>query len=771
MANKHNYNNDSIDLVLGAERIRKRPASMLGDNGLAGARHGITEILGNALDEVSVGYGDKLDVKYYKNGAISIRDYGRGVPLGWNEKRKNYNWHIIYNELYGGGKYDNGQWYLRSVDNWSIWQDTDKDLLSNFHKDTGVDLLEVPTDGEEYTFGDINVKRRNDKIYLRVNNASWSNITWEFLNNRLNYLASVGLNGLGASATQYTSEFFTVRSYRDGVCTEMNFKKGIPIINGEPLNVFLKNYDMKDFPPATYDTDEANGTYIYWKPDDEVFTSTDIGGDWLFDTLKDIAYVTGIKLHFEDENSGKVVDIEGGDLDQLVAYKFGKSLRSEEGSEKPTVFHASNFSHGMTRVEGKDFVWVLKVDTSFGAVTSKKENYCYHNSIKMQSGAQYYGIDNAVADFFNEIAKLKGIKLAPEDYEKAFGVCVSSYSNYASFRGQTKDGISDGFIQDAVYSSVYDTLKVEFSKGNKLIATVIDEVFERAERRILLREQAKLTKEANKVKKLKKPDKFVTCKAYEKKQYDQAELWIAEGDSANTSLKEARDNNFQALFPIRGKSLNVLKASIEKILANQEIKSIFALLGTGYDLQFKDDNPFDIRKLRFNKIIFATDADEDGYQIRVLLYLIFYRLAPELLRQGHVYIAETPRFEIVLRDGTKVYALDDKERDEVIKSNAGFISKINRFKGLGEVDADVLRKTTVAPEHRHLIRLSCDFENETERNLIDALFGMDKYNQRKAMLTAVLGGNVADMIEENALLLEEIENSDIEEDIEYEVVQ
>ena len=151
---------------------------------------------------------------------------------------------------------------------------------------------------------------------------------------------------------------------------------------------------------------------------------------------------------------------------------------------------------------------------------------------------QYYGIDNAVADFFNEIAKVKGIKLAPEDYERAFGVCVSSYSNYASFRNQTKDEVSDGFIQDAVYSTVYDTLKVEFSKGNKLIATVIDEVFERAERRILLREQAKLTKEANKVKKLKKPDKFVTCKAYEKKQYDQAELWIAEGDSANTSLKE-----------------------------------------------------------------------------------------------------------------------------------------------------------------------------------------------------------------------------------------
>ena len=208
MANQ--YNDSSIDQLVGAERIRRRPASMLGDNGLDGARHGFTEIYGNALDEASSGFGNQLDVVYYENGAMSIRDYGRGVPLGWNEDKNNYNWHIIYNELYGGGKYDNGQWYLRSLDAWSDWKDTDIELLKSIHSNYGVDLSEIPEDGTEHTIEDLKIKHENGKFYLKVNNASWNMATWEFLNRRLNYLASVGLNGLGAASTQYTSEFFTV---------------------------------------------------------------------------------------------------------------------------------------------------------------------------------------------------------------------------------------------------------------------------------------------------------------------------------------------------------------------------------------------------------------------------------------------------------------------------------------------------------------------------------------------------------------------------------
>lgn len=768
MANQ--YNDSSIDQLVGAERIRRRPASMLGDNGLDGARHGFTEIYGNALDEASSGFGNQLDVVYYENGAMSIRDYGRGVPLGWNEDKNNYNWHIIYNELYGGGKYDNGQWYLRSLDTWSDWKDTDVELLKSIQSNYGVDLSEIPEDGVERTIEDLRVKHENGKFYLKVNNASWGMATWEFLNKRLNYLASVGLNGLGAASTQYTSEFFTVKSYRNGVCTEMNFRRGIPVINDEEVNVFTQNVDMKELEPKTYDTDEPDGTFIYWKPDSEVFTNVDIGSDWLFETCKDIAHVAGIKLNFEDKVSGKTEVIEAGNLQTLLSSKYNNILQIDDNTEEPIVFETNKFSHGNIRVEGKPYVWVCKADITIGIVSKECDNYCYHNSVKMKSGAQYDGIYYALSQFFSEISSAKGVKITEDDYKEYFGVCVSSYSNYASFRNQTKDAVQDVFISDLVRDAIYEKLKMEYGKGNKALMGVIDSVVESANTRIAEKALRKIANEAKKVTRLKEPEKFVTCKAYEKKQYDVTELWITEGDSAKGSVKSARDKDFQAIFPIRGKGLNVLKASIDKILANVEIKNLFALLGTGFDINLKDHNPFDITKLKFDKIIFATDADEDGYQIRVLLFLIFYKLAPKLLQEGHVYIAETPRFEVIMTDGTAEYALDDKGRDEILSANAGRVKKVNRFKGLGEVDADVLRKTTVAPESRHLIRLSCDFQNETEREFIDALFGADKFKQRKAILTSVLGGNVADMMDENALLIEQIENSDIEEETEYEVV-
>lgn len=768
MANQ--YDDSSIDLLLGAERIRRRPASMLGDNGLDGARHGFTEIYGNALDEASSGFGDKLDVVYYENGAMSIRDYGRGVPLGWNEVRNNYNWHIIYNELYGGGKYDNGQWYLRSLDNWSDWNEDDVDLIKAIRDNFSFDITSVPSDNSEVIVEDLTIKHSGGKYYLKVNNASWSMASWAFLNKRLNYLASVGLNGLGAASTQYTSEFFTVKSYRDGVCTEMNFSKGNPIINGETINVFSKNYDMKQFAPTTYPTDEPNGTFIYWKPDASVFTSVDIGSDWLFETCRDIAYVAGIDLNFEDKVSGKSENIKAGTLETLIRDKYNNVLSLDANTEEPTILKTEKFDHGRIYVEGKPFVWVCKADIVIGFIDKKSDNSCYHNSVKMKSGAQYDGIYYALSSFFQGISKSRGIKISPEDYESKFAVCVSSYSNYASFRNQTKDAVQDSFICQLVQDAVFEKLQMEYGKGNKALIEIIDSIVERANERIALRELAKITKEANKVTRLKDPEKFVTCKAYEKKNYAVTELWITEGDSALGSVKSARDKDFQALFPIRGKGLNVLKASIDKILNNTEIKNLFALLGTGFDLNLKDNNPFDISKLKFDKIIFATDADEDGYQIRVLLYLIFYKLAPQLLREGHVYIAETPRFEIKLSNGEDLYALDDRERDELLKKYTGRVKKVNRFKGLGEVDADVLRKTTVMPQSRHLVQLSCNFEDENERNFIDALFGADKFGQRKAILTSVLGGNVADMVEENALLIEQIENENIDEDIEYEVV-
>lgn len=705
----HNsYNDDSIQALKGATRIRKRPASMLGSSGLAGARHGFTEIYGNSLDEASSGYGSKIEVTYYKDGGISVRDFGRGVPMGWNAGQQHWNWHIVFNDLYGGSKYDNGQDYLKSISNWDSFDER-----------------------------------------------------------KVNYLYSVGLNGLGAASTQYTSEYFDVCSYRDGVCSEMHFKKGIPIINGAPLDIYIEDFNMEDLAPKTYESDEPSGTFIKWRPDDDVFTDTNVGGDWLYSVCRDIAYVAHVDLLFKNEQTGQETLIQAGNLCDLLENKYsGKLLRDDEG--QAIMFSEHGFDHGITRVEGKDYVWVCKADVSIAVTKAKTEVCCYHNSVRMGGGAQYDGVGAALSEFFGAEAKRRGIKLDSSDYAEAFAIAVSSYSNYASFKGQTKDEVDNFFIYELVRKLVLNKLTIEYHKGNPSITAVVERVMQEAMTRIATKEAMLLAREVKKVTKVKAPEKFSTCKAYMRKDYGVCELWITEGDSACGAVKQARNSDFQAVLPISGKCLNVLKCGFDKIVKSSVIKDIFSLIGTGLDTGA--DGSFNISQLKFDKIIFATDADEDGFQIRVLLFLIFYKLAPELLKQGHVFVAETPRFELKLSDGSCIYAKTDEERDKLVNENSGRVVSISRFKGLGEVNPDVLRATTVHPDTRNLVPLTVDFLDDTSRDLIDALFGADKYHQRKEILTKVLGEDVADMLEANALMIDDIDASDIDDGIEYQTV-
>jgi DNA gyrase subunit B len=794
------YGNSSINMLVGAERIRRKPASMLGSAGLAGARHGFTEIYGNALDEKSAGFGTKLDICYHSDGSISVRDYGRGVPLGWNdnEEVQNWNWHVIYNELYGGGKYDNGQWYLSSIDRNSEWimneaptedkaegntevkAESKEDevvvptmlsarinsLRTALLRECNIDILELPKNDKWQTFDDIDIMRTaQGNFILHVNNASWATATWEFLNKRLNYLASVGLNGLGAASTQYTSEFFQVKSYRNGKVTSRSFKQGVPLVNGKKFDMFNATKEqIKAIKEEVEKTTEENGTYVRWKPDKTVFSDVNVGSSWLYETCKDIADVANIELHFIDENKGIDEVIPAGNMTTLTQKHCGEdNIKTYEEGAEPVIFNTSNFVHGLMKVEGAEFTYVARCDISFCAVTNKVANTCYHNSVRMLSGVQYEAIQEALGAFFSEKAKSRGMKLEKSDYDGVLAVFVSSYSNYASFRNQTKDGVDDTFILSMIKDALYEKLQTEYGKGNVVILNVIEDVLKEAEIRIATKEFQQLKREGEKIKREKAPDKFVSCRAYEQKRYDEAELWITEGDSALGAVKRARSSEFQALFPIRGKSLNVLKANIQRILQNKEIREIFSLIGTGFDLNLKDEKTFNIKDLKFGKIIFATDADEDGYQIRVLLFLIFYKLAPELIRQGHIYIAETPRFKMELANGQVVYALNDEERDKILAENP--VITINRFKGLGETDPDELAVTTVSPKTRHLIKLTCDFTNESERNMIDALFGTDKFRRRKTLITKYLGIEIDDFITDAALKMEqELTEEDEEEE-------
>lgn len=698
-----NYSNESISTLIGEQRVRKRPAAMLGSAGLDGARHGFKELYGNALDEASTGFGTRLDVHYYKDGSISIRDYGRGVPMGWNNNPevRNWNWHTIYNELYGGGKYDDNQAKLAKQD-WT---------------------------------------RFDPKDY--------------------NYLYSVGLNGLGAASTQYTSEFFVVKSYRNGVCTSRSYAKGRPLVNGEPVNMFtMTPEEIKAIPEEICETNEPDGTYIRWKPDIEVFDSIDVGGDWLLNECRYISTVAGIDLTFVDDNTGKSIELKKGNIIDLLKEELGDNIVND-AQDNPVIFKEHLLDHGLIRVENKPFIYVCEADIALAFTDKATPSLCFHNSVKMKDGVQYMAIEDAVMGFFKERTKGFGVKFDPRDVQDIFTVIVSTKSNYLSPRNQTKDGVDDFFVYDAIKKCISGVLNKEFLKKNATLTQVVAAIIEKAQERQAQADYERINKMNQKLTREKTPDKFISCDAYEKKRYAEAELWITEGDSAATAVTAARNRIFQAVFPIRGKSLNVLKKSIDRIMKNTEIKAIFTLLGTGMDIAVKGKpNVFDYSRLKFNKIIFATDADEDGYQIRVLLFLIFYKLAPELIRQGHIYIAETPRFKIGFTDGSYIYVKDDAERDKTIKEQGHRITKISRYKGLGEVNASDLRETTIAPATRNLIQLDCDFDNITERDLIDALFGADKYGQRKELIATMLKCDIAD-IEDFDL---ELEDDDEEEE-------
>lgn len=709
------YDENSIDGFEYAERVRKRPAVMLGSSGLSGAKHCFTEIYGNALDEAGAGYGDKLEVSRYKDGSLSVRDYGRGVPLGWNEKKGMYNWHLVYNELYMGGKTKSTQEQLRKVTDWS-----------------------------------------------------------KFNAKSINYLFAIGLNGLGATATQYTSEFMTVKSYRDGYCTEMHYLGGYPVVAGEPRKVD-KGFDWSLYKENKYPTDEANGTLVRWKPDDKIFSDTNITYEYLCGVCQDIASNAHINVDVYDEETDKRVTYEASDEEEQL-----KRLCRYSMDEVDQIFHMHKLLHGTKRLQGEDFLYVDDINIYLALVSENGSTKFNHNMVRVTGGSHTDGLNRGIFDFLSNLANQAGVRLKEKDYLGTYSCVISTKSNDATtLKGQIKDELGDIQIEDGIAELISTRLSTEYAKGNAYVKRYVDMIIQRANNRVLLDNQLKVEREMSKMARSKKPAKFSTCEAYERRLSD-AELWLSEGDSAKGAIMSVRDAYWQAALPLRGKCLNCVKASVEDILANEEIKSIFSLIETGMDLG-GDISTFDISKLRFDKIIFATDADEDGFQIRVLLFLIFYRLAPQLLLPcgvdekgrtvSHIYIAETPRFGISLRNGQMLYANTDEERDAIYENYVGQITGTNRYKGLGETSKEVLRTTTVHRDTRNLIPVVMDFEDTSLRDLIDTLFGKDKYRMRKSLLAELIGGDVSDMVDDVTMRLEAIDNSDMGDGISYDDVE
>ena len=637
----HRYDNESISALKGADRVRKRPGVIFGSDGLEGCEHAFFEILSNSIDEAREGYGSEIHVTRYLDHSIRVEDFGRGMPLDYNEKEQRYNWELIYCELYAGGKYSNDS-------------------------------------GENYEY-------------------------------------SLGLNGLGACATQYSSEFFDVISRRDGYEYRLHFERG---------------ENRTDAPNGMIKTPYAGkktGTVQHFKPDIQVFTDIDIPLAFYQETLKRQAVVNaGLRFILKDET--------GPDRFETYEFLYENGIRDyvaelagETALTVPQYFKTERT--GRDRPDKPEYR--VKVEAAFCFSNAAPLIEYYHNSSFLEHGgapdkAARSAFVSAIDAYLKKTNKYQKneSKVSWNDISDSLILVTNGFSTYTSYENQTKKAITNRFIQEMMTEFLRSSLEVYFTENRQEADRIADQVLvnkrarEQSERtRLSLKKKLSGTLDiTNRV------QKFVDCRT---KDPARRELYIVEGDSALGSVKQGRDAEYQAIMPVRGKILNCLKVEYDRIFKSEIITDLLRVLGCGVEVKsrVKDINSFDLSALRWNKIIICTDADEDGYQIRTLILAMLYRLTPTLIDLGYVYIAESPLYEITCKGReTPYFAYNDKEKDALVQKLAGKKLTIMRSKGLGENEPEMMWETTMNPETRRLIKVLPGQAEETAR-MFDILLG------------------------------------------------
>lgn len=637
MAKKNDYGNESITMLKGADKVRKRPAVIFGSDGLDGCEHSIFEVISNSIDEARSGFGNKIIITHYKNHDIEVEDFGRGCPVDFNNSEQRFNWELVYCELYAGGKYD------------------------------------ASDDSYEY---------------------------------------SLGLNGLGLCATQFSSEFMDVEVLRDGFKYTLHFEKGVNVggLKKEP-------YKKKQ-----------TGTKTRWRPDLEVFTDIAVSDEFFHDILKRQAVVNpNLLFVFRSESdSGEFTETEfiyeNGITDYVTEIAGDKSLTS--------IQHWQSEKKGKDREDKPEYK--VKLDIALTFSNKVKCIEYYHNSSFLEhGGSPERAVKQAFVSQIDAYLKqnngyLKNeAKITFNDVEECLVLVSSSFSTQTSYENQTKKAINNKFIYEAMTDFLKHQLEIYFIENP-------DEANKIAEQVLLnkrSRENAEKTRQ-NMKKKLSGTidlanmvQKFVDCRT---KDTSRREIYIVEGDSALGSVKLARDAEFQAVIPVRGKILNCLKAEYTKIFKNEIITDLIKVLGCGVEVTTKankDLSTFNIENFRWSKIIICTDADVDGFQIRTLILTMLYRLTPTLIREGYVYIAESPLFEINTKEKT-YFAYTEKEKQRILELIGNKKHTIQRSKGLGENEPDMMSLTTMNPETRRLIKVDVE-DVEESAQVFEMLLGDD----------------------------------------------
>ena len=639
MARKQEYGNESITSLKGADRVRKRPAVIFGSDGVEGCAHSIFEIVSNSIDEARDGHGDTINVTRCKDGSVIVEDFGRGMPVDWNNGEGRYNWELLFCEMYAGGKYGEGE--------------------------------------DNYEF-------------------------------------SLGLNGLGLCATQYASAWMTADIYRDGFHYHLDFKKGENVggLQKEPYK------------------GRRTGSIIHWKPDDEVFTDIDVPGSYYKDVLRRQAVVNaGLTLNFTDEKEKDPAT--GKPWKESWCYQNGIADYVQEVAGEDTltpVFSCESEASGRDREDQPDY----KVRMSAAFCFSNKVQLLeyYHNSSWLEhGGSPEHAVRTAFVYQINKYLKDKNLykkgesAISFQDVQDCLVYVSSSFSTRTSYENQTKKAITNKFVSQAMTDFLKHYLEVYFLEKPEEAQKICQQVLVNKQSR----EHAEKTRQSIKktlstqIDLANRVQKFVDCRT---KDASRRELYIVEGDSAMGAVKQSRDSEYQAIMPIRGKILNCLKADYARIFKSDVIVDLIKVMGCGVELGGKHNKElatFNIDNLRYNKIVICTDADVDGYQIRTLVLTMLYRLTPTLINEGYVYIAESPLYEITTKDHT-YFAYTEPEKAAFLKEIGDKKYTIQRSKGLGENDPEMMWLTTMNPESRRLIKVLPTDVEETAR-VFDLLLG------------------------------------------------
>ena len=556
--------------------------------------------------------------------------------------------------------------------------------------------------------------------------------------NSENYEFSLGLNGLGSCATQYASRYMDVTVYREGKEYRLHFERGEIVGQLESMELTTNK--------------KRTGTTIRWLPDLEVFTDIAVPLEYYQDVMKRQAVVNaGVTFRLRNETAPGKFETQEFLYENGIA-DYIRELAGEDSLTEPVFWEAER--RGRDRADKPEYKVKLSVALCFSNRVALCEHY--HNSSFLEHGgspekatrsAMVSAIDKYLRD--NNKYTRGESKITFPDVQDCLILVSNNFSTQTSYENQTKKAITNKFIQEAMTEFLRSRMEIYFIENKEAAEKIAAQVLinkrsrETAER-TRINQKKKLTEKidiANRV------QKFVDCRT---KDVERREIYIVEGDSALGACKQSRDAEFQGLMPVRGKILNCLKADYPRIFKSDVITDLMKVLGCGVEVSgkaVKDLNQFDLSNLRWSKVVICTDGDVDGFQIRTLILTMLYRLCPTLIREGYVYIAETPLFEITCREkgGEKTwFAYSEREKADILKELSGKKVNVQRSKGLGENDPEMMWMTTMNPETRRLIRVLPEDAEETAR-VFDLLLG-DNLSGRKDYI-AENGCRYLDMID------------------------